>query len=109
MLFHLKSVPHRRLSLMGLLALPGLLLFLPLRGLAATPGQLLPKPGNTATQQSEASQATKLPTPSAAPVAEPIPLSDVSKRLETSRRQIRDVSERVQAPEAADIAKELDV
>ena len=51
---------------------------------------------------------TKSPTPNAVPVAEPIPLSDVAKRLESSRRQIREVGERVQPPEVADIAKEIE-
>jgi potassium-dependent mechanosensitive channel len=88
---------------MGLLALAGVLVFLPIAGLAATPGQLLPKPGNTATQPTET-----LSTPNAAPVAEPIPLNDVAKRLEASRRQIREISERPEAPEVADIAKEVE-
>ena len=92
---------------MGPFALAGVLLCLPLPGLAATPGQLLPKPGNTATQQSETPQ-TKSPTPNAAPVAEPIPLNDVAKQLEASRRQIREISERPEAPEVADIAKEVE-
>jgi len=94
---------------MGLLALAGLLPLLPLRALAATPGQLLPKPVDTATQQSEVPQATKPPAPSTVPVAEPIPLSEVAKRLESSRRQIRDVGERIQAPEVGEIAKEIEV
>ena len=76
-------------------------------GLAATPGQLLPKPGNTPAQQSETPQ-TKASTPTAAPVAEPIPLGDVAKRLESSRRQIREVGEKVQPPEVAEIAKEIE-
>jgi small-conductance mechanosensitive channel len=41
-------------------------------------------------------------------VPEPIPLSDVAKRLESSRRQIREVSERVQPPEVAEIVKEIE-
>ena len=59
-------------------------------GLQRLPGQLLPQPGNSAPQQSETPQ-TKSPTPNAAPVAEPIPLNDVAKRLEASRRQIREI------------------
>jgi hypothetical protein len=94
---------------MGLFALAGVLLFLPLLGVAAAPGQFLLKPGTTAPQQSETPQVTKPPAPSAAPVVEPIPLSDVAKRLESSRRQIRDVSERVQPPEIGEIAKEIEV
>jgi small-conductance mechanosensitive channel len=82
---------------------------LPLLGLAATPGQLLPKPGNTATQQTETPSPAQPATPNAAPVAEPIPLSDVAKRLESSRRQVRDVGERIQAPEVEEIAKEIEV
>ena len=104
MLFHLKTAPHRCPSLTGLFALAGVLLCLPLPGLAATPGQLLPRP---APQQSETPQ-TKSPTPNAAPVAEPIPLNDVAKQLEASRRQIREISERPEAPEVADIAKEVE-
>ena len=94
--------------MLGLFAFAGVLLFLSLPGFAATPGQLLPKPGNTATQPSE-TQATKTPAPSAAAVVEPIPLSDVAKRLESSRRQIREVGERTQPPEVGDIAKEIEV
>ena len=108
MLFHRKANQNRCPSLMGQLALAGALLFPSLPGLAATPGQLLPKPGDTAAQQSETSQATKSPTPSAVPVAEPIPLGDVAKRLESSRRQIREVGEKVQPPEVAEIAKEIE-
>ena len=108
MLFHRKSARNRCPFLKGPLALAGVLLCLPLPGLAATPGPLLPTPGNTATQQGETPQ-TKPPTPTAAPVVEPIPLSDVAKRLESSRRQIRDVGERVQAPEVEEIAKEIEV
>ena len=85
-----------------------MLLFLPIAGLPAIPGQLLPKPENTPTQQTETPQAAQPPAPSAAPVVEPIPLSDVAKRLESSRRQIRDVGEKVQAPEVAEIAKEIE-
>jgi potassium-dependent mechanosensitive channel len=94
--------------LIDLFALAAVLIFFPLCGFAAVPGQLLPKPENTATQQSETSQ-TKSPAPNAAPVVEPVPLSDVAKRLESSRRQIRDVGERVQAPEVEEIAKEIEV
>jgi potassium efflux system protein len=36
-------------------------------------------------------------------------LSDVAKRLESSRRQIRDVGERIQAPEVSEIANEIEV
>jgi len=107
MLFDRKNAPNGYPSLMSLLALVGFLLFLSLPGLAATPGQLLPKPGNTPAPQSETPQ-TKASTPTAAPVVEPVPLSDVAKRLESSRRQIRDVSERVQAPEVEEIAKEIE-
>jgi potassium efflux system protein len=108
MLLHSKTAPRRCRSLIGLFVLTGVLIFLPLSGLAATPGQLLPKPGNTATQQSEAPQAPKPPAPSTAPVAEPIPLSDVAKGLESSRRQIHDVGERIQAPEVSEIANEIE-
>ncbi len=109
MLLHRKTAPHRCRSLIDLFVLTGVLIFLPISGLAAVPGQLLPKPGDTATQEREAAQATKPPAPSAAPAAEPIPLSDVAKRLESSRRQIRDVGERIHAPEVAEIAKEIEV
>ena len=108
MLFHRKAPRNRCPFLKGFLALTGVLLLLPLPGLAATPGQLLPKPENTATQQSETSQ-TKSPAPNVAPVVEPVPLSDVAKRLESSRRQVRDVGERIQAPEVEEIAKEIEV
>src|SRR5262245_40810300 len=47
------------------------------------------------------------PTPGVAPQLEAIPLSDIAKRLESSRRQIRDVSERVQDLEVAEIANEI--
>jgi hypothetical protein len=105
MLFYRKRSRHRYPCLLGLLAPIWILLFLTRSGLPATPGQLLPKPGNAATE-SETPQTTKAPAPSAAPVPEPIPLSDVAKRLESSRRQIREVSERVQPPEVAEIVKE---
>ena len=42
------------------------------------------------------------------PGTEPIPLSDVAKRLESSRRQIRDVGERIQPAEVTEIVKEVD-
>src|SRR4030095_14015972 len=72
---------------------------------AAVPGQLLPKPADTAAQQTETPAPPAQP---ATPVVEPIPLSDVSKRLESSRRQIRDVGGRVQDPEVSEIAKEIE-
>ncbi len=93
---------------MRLLALVGIWLFLPLAALAAAPGQLVPKPENTAPQQSETPQTKPPTTPNVAPVVEPIPLSDVSKRLESSRRQIREVAERVQPSEVVEIAKEIE-
>ena len=102
MLFQFKTALYRCPSLSGLFALVEFLLLLSFPGFAATPGQLLPKPGNLATQQSETT------TPSAAPTIEPIPLSDVAKRLESSRRQIREVGERAQALEVDEIAKEID-
>ena len=105
MLFHRKNALHRCRSLIDLFALAAVLIFLPLYGFAAVPGQLLPKPGDTATQQTE----TPVPAQPATPVVEPIPLSDVAKRLESSRRQIRDVGERIQAPEVEEIAKEIEV
>src|SRR5262245_57367657 len=104
MLFYRKAAPDSCLSLIDLFALAAILFFLPLSGLAAVPGQLLPKPGDTAAQQTE----TPAPAQSTTPVVEPIPLSDVAKRLESSRRQIRDVGERVQAPEVSEIAKEIE-
>src|SRR5215510_10125790 len=102
MLLHRKTAPNRCRSLIDLFVLTAILISLPLSGLAAVPGQLLPKPGDTAAQQTE----TPAPAQPATPVVEPIPLSDVAKRLETSRRQIRDVGERVQAADVAEIAKE---
>ena len=93
---------------MGQLALAGVLLFLPLPGLAATPGQLLPKPGDTAAQQSETPQPLNLPRRLLRLSPSPIPLGDVAKRLESSRRQIREVGEKVQPPEVAEIAKEIE-
>jgi len=107
MLFHRQTARNRCPSLKGWLAIAGVLVFLPLPGIAATPGQLLPKLGNTSTQQGETPQ-TKASTPTAAPVAEPIPLGDVAKRLESSRRQIREVGEKVQPSEVAEIAKEIE-
>jgi small-conductance mechanosensitive channel len=83
------------------------LFLLPGSGFAASPGQLLPKPGNT-TAASETPQS-KSSAPSAAPVVEPVPLSDVAKRLETSRRQVREVGDRAQPPEVADIAREIEL
>src|SRR5262245_22770455 len=103
MLLHPKTAPDRCRSLIDLFVLAALI-FLPLSGLAAVPGQLLPKPGDTAAQQTE----TPAPAQPATPVVEPIPLSDVAKRLETSRRQIRDVGERIQDPEVSEIAKEIE-
>jgi len=104
MLFHRKTAPESYRPLIELFALAAVLIFFPLCGFAAVPGQLLPKPGDTTTQQTE----TPAPAEPATPVVEPIPLSDVAKRLESSRRQIRDVGERVQAPDVADIAKEIE-
>src|SRR5262245_66265387 len=103
MLLHPKTAPDRCRSLIDLFVLAALI-FLPVSGLAAVPGQLLPKPGDTTTQQTE----TSAPAQPATPVVEPIPLSDVAKRLESSRRQIRDVAERVQAADVAEIAKEIE-
>src|SRR5262245_11492266 len=104
MLGHRKTAPGSYRSLIDLFALVAALIVFPVSGLAAVPGQLLPKAGDTAAQQTEA-PATAQP---ATPVVEPIPLSDVAKRLESSRRQIRDVGERVQASEVAEIAKEIE-
>src|SRR5215475_10004926 len=104
MLLHRKTAPDRCRSLIDLFALAAILIFLPLSGLGAVPGQLLPKPGDTAAQQTE----TPPPAQPATPVVEPIPLSDVAKRLESSRRQIRDVGERVQDSEVGEIAKEIE-
>jgi len=104
MLFHRKTASEPCRSLIDLFALAAVLIFFPLCGFAAVPGQLLPKPGDTTTQQTE----TPAPAQPATPVVEAIPLSDVAKRLETSRRQIRDVGERVQDPEVSEIAKEIE-
>ena len=109
MLLDRKTTPNGSAFPLSLFVLAGVLLFLPIAGLPAIPGQLLPKPENTPTQQTETPQAAQPPAPSAAPVVEPIPLSDVAKRLESSRRQIRDVGEKVQPPEVAEIAKEIEV
>jgi potassium-dependent mechanosensitive channel len=105
MVFHRKTAPDAYRSLIDLFALVAFLSFLPLSGLAAVPGQLLPKPADTAAQQTETPAPPAQP---ATPVVEPIPLSDVAKRLESSRRQIRDVGERVQDPEVSEIAKEIE-
>src|SRR4029077_14342702 len=105
MLFHHKNAPHRCRSLIDLFALAAVLIFLPIYGLAAVQGNLLPKPGDTSAQQSE----TPVPAQPATPVVEPIPLNDVAKRLESSRRQVREVGEKVQPPEVAEIAKEIEV
>ena len=105
MLLHRKNALHRCRFLIDLFALAAVLIFLPIYGLAAVPDQLLPKPGDTAAQQTE----TPVPAQPATPVVEPIPLSDVAKRLESSRRQIRDVGERIQAPEVEEIAKEIEL
>src|SRR5262245_46388137 len=104
MLPHFKTAPESCRSLIDLFALAAVLIFFPLCGFAAVPGQFLPKPGDTAAQQSETPAPAQ---PPATTVAEAVPLSDVAKRLESSRRQIRDVSERVQAPEVEEIAKEI--
>src|SRR5215510_9113626 len=104
MLLHRKTAPDSCRSLIDLSILAAVLFFLPLSGLAAVPGQLLPKSGDTAAQKTE----TSAPAQPAAPAVEPIPLSDVAKRLESSRRQIRDVGERVQDPEVSEIAKEIE-
>src|SRR4029453_5818562 len=105
MLFHRKTASEPCRSLIDLFALAAVLIFFPLCGFAAVPGQPLPKPGEKTTQQTQ----TPAPAQPATPVVEAIPLSDVAKRLETSRRQIRDVGERVQAPEVEEIAKEIEV
>src|SRR5262245_56394532 len=105
MLLHRKTAPDACRSLIDLFALVAFLSFLPLSGLAAVPGQLLPKPADTAAQQTETPAPPAQP---ATPVVEPIPLSDVAKRLESSRRQIRDVGERIQDPEISSITKEIE-
>jgi potassium efflux system protein len=107
MLLKPKATRQRRSPLVNLLRLACLLLWLPLPGLAATPGQLLPKPGPAGAMEKETPQ-TKTPAPDAAPIAQPVPLSDVAKRLEGSRRQIREVSDRIQPAEVKEIAGEVE-
>jgi potassium efflux system protein len=68
---------------------------------------IVPLAGPTGAQQPQAPAGTAAP-PSAAPNPEPVPLSDVAKRLEVSRRVLRQVSERAEAAELAGIVNEIE-
>ena len=106
MVFHRHSARNQCSLLMSLLVLVPIL-FLPLPALTATIGQLLPKPGTTTSAPAEKPEAVQ-PPPNQAPTVEPIPVSDVAKRLEASRRLLKEISERPEAPELAEIAKEVE-
>ena len=79
---------------------------------AAVPGavgQLLPLPGTPAAQPAQPPGSPQAP-PAAGTVtnSEPVPLSDLAKRLEASRRLLREIGERPEDPELAEIAKEVE-
>jgi potassium-dependent mechanosensitive channel len=107
MLFHRNSAQNRCPLLTGLLVPVLILLFSPFSALTATLGQLVPKPGTTAPPETEKSQLAQ-PAPNAAPAVEPVPVSEVAKRLEASRRLLKEISERPEASDLAEIAKEVD-
>jgi potassium-dependent mechanosensitive channel len=106
MLFHRHSARNLCSLLMSLLVLV-LILFLPVPTLTATIGQLLPKPGTTTSAPAEKLEAAQ-PSPNQASTVEPIPVSDVARRLEASRRLLKEISARPEARELAEIAKEVE-
>ena len=69
-------------------------------------GTLFPFPQSKTEQQPKVQESSEVKAPpSAAPSPEPVPLSEVSKRLEASRRLLREVSERSEPAELAEVAK----
>ncbi len=108
MLFYRHSARNRCPLLMGLVVPVLILLFLPFSALTATLGQLVPKPGTTAPPETEKPQLAQPPEPNTAPTVEPVPVSDIAKRLEASRRLLKEISERPEASDLAEIAKEVD-
>jgi potassium-dependent mechanosensitive channel len=69
--------------------------------------QPAPLPGTKAEPSSPAAPAPTAPTPKVAASLEPIPLSDIAKRLENSRRLLKETSERDESNELAEIAQEV--
>ena len=72
-------------------------------------GTLFPFPQSKTEQQPKTQEPSEVKaTPSAAPSPEPVPLSEVAKRLEASRRLLREISERSEPAELAEVAKEIE-
>src|SRR5438552_2525938 len=106
MLFHRFKFKNQSPRLIGLVYAIAVVL-LPALTCRSAMGQL-PIPG-TAARQPQPSAPTPPPTtPSVAAKPEPIPLGDVAKRLEASRRLLKEISERAEATELAGIAKEVE-
>src|SRR6516164_4646806 len=105
--FYRHSPRNRCPLLMGLLVPVLILLFTPFSALTATLGQLVPKSGTSAPPETEKSQLAQ-PAPNAAPSVEPVPVSEVAKRLEASRRLLKEISERPEASDLSEIAKDVD-
>ena len=68
----------------------------------ATP---FPLPQAKTEQQPKTQEPTEVKAP---PSAEPVPLSEVPKRLETSRRLLREINERSEPAELPEIVKEIE-
>jgi hypothetical protein len=71
---------------------------------SSTPAQMAPLPDPKISPP----PSPAAPTPAAAPTLEPIPLNDIAKRLENSRRSLKETSERNEGIELAEIAREVE-
>jgi potassium-dependent mechanosensitive channel len=71
---------------------------------STTPAQMVPLPDPKISPP----PSPAAPTPAAAPAPEPIPLNDIAKRLENSRRLLKETSERNEGIELAEIAREVE-
>jgi hypothetical protein len=71
---------------------------------SSTPAQMAPLPDPKISPP----PSPAAPTPAAAPTLEPIPLKDIAKRLENSRRLLKETSERNEGIELAEIAREVE-
>jgi potassium efflux system protein len=70
---------------------------------------LFPLPQSKTEQQPKTQEPSEVKaTPSEAPSPEPVPLSEVAKRLEGSRRLLREISERSEPAELPEVAKEIE-
>jgi potassium-dependent mechanosensitive channel len=71
---------------------------------SSTPAQMAPLPDPKISPP----PSPAAPTPAPAPTLEPIPLKDIAKRLENSRRLLKETSERNEGIELAEIAREVE-